>query len=77
MTKKPSKPPANHVGIRSQITLTKGSCEYSLTARQFNPYAAGGKFGQCEMVQKIWKMTDTLAPGYSYESTQRGLSNEY
>ena len=29
------------------------------------------------MMQKSWKMTETLANGYSYESTQRELSNEY
>ena len=26
---------------------------------------------------KTWKMTETLANGYSYESAQRELSNEY
>ena len=29
------------------------------------------------MKQKTWKMTETLANGYSYESTQLELSNEY
>ena len=29
------------------------------------------------MMQKIWKMTESLSPGYSSESTQRELSNEY
>ena len=29
------------------------------------------------MMQKSWKMTETLANGYSSESTQRELSNEY
>ena len=43
----------------------------------FNPYAAGGWFGQYKMTQKIWKMTKTLANGYSYESAQQELSNEY
>ena len=28
-------------------------------------------------MQKTWKMTETLANGYSSESTQRELSNEY
>ena len=28
-------------------------------------------------MQKTWEMTETLANGYSYESTQRELSNEY
>ena len=35
-----------------------------------NPYAAGGKFCKYEMMQKSWKMTETLANGYSSESTQ-------
>ena len=26
---------------------------------------------------KTWKITETLAYGYSYESTQQELSNEY
>ena len=43
-----------------------------------NPYAAAGfKFGQYKMMQKTWKMTETLANGYSSESTRRELSNEY
>ena len=29
------------------------------------------------MLQKTLKITETLANGYSYESTQRELSNEY
>ena len=29
------------------------------------------------MMQKTWKITETLANGYSSESTQRELSNEY
>ena len=29
------------------------------------------------MMQKTWKMTETLAHGYSSESTQRKLFNEY
>ena len=28
-------------------------------------------------MQNIWKMTETLAHGYSSESTQQELSNEY
>ena len=28
-------------------------------------------------IQKSWIMTETLANGYSYESTQQELSNEY
>ena len=42
-----------------------------------NPYAAGGKFGKYRLMQKIWKMTETMAYGYSYESSQWELSNEY
>ena len=42
-----------------------------------NPYVAGGKFGQIKNDAKNLKMTETLAYGYSYESTQRELSNEY
>ena len=30
-----------------------------------------------KMTQKIWKMAETLAHGYSSESTQRELSYEY
>ena len=30
-----------------------------------------------KMMQKTWKMTETLAHGYSSESTQLELSNEY
>ena len=35
-----------------------------------NPYAAGNLFDQYRMMQKNWKMTETLANGYSSESTQ-------
>ena len=30
-----------------------------------------------ERCKKKQKITETLANGYSYDSTQRGLSNEY
>ena len=43
----------------------------------FIPYAAGVEFGQYEMMQKTWKITETLAHGFSSESTQQELSNEY
>ena len=43
----------------------------------FSPYAAGGWFGQYKMMQKRWKRTETLAFGFSFESTQLELSNEY
>ena len=42
-----------------------------------NSYAAVGYFGQYKMMQKSWKITETLAYRYSSESAQRGLSNEY
>ena len=42
-----------------------------------NPFAAGGWYGQHKMMQKTWKITETLVNGYSYESTQCELSNEY
>ena len=45
-----------------------------------NPHAAGGQFGQFgqyKILQKPLKMTETLAHGYSYESTQQELSNEH
>ena len=42
-----------------------------------NPYAAGGYFRQNEMMQTWWKIIETLANGYSFDSTQQELSNEY
>ena len=45
--------------------------------RKFNPYAAGSYLGQYKMIQKSWKMTETLTNGYSSESTHQELSNEY
>ena len=47
------------------------SCDFP-----FNPYAAGGLFGQQELMTKSWVMTETMANGYSSESTRRELSNE-
>ena len=41
-----------------------------------NPYAAGGEFGQFKMMQKTWKMTETLAHGYSSKSTFGGKKPE-
>ena len=41
------------------------------------PYAAGGLFGKYKKMQKAEDMTETLAYGYSSESTRRELSNEY
>ena len=43
----------------------------------FNPYAAGGWFGNYKIMQKSRKITETLAHGYSSESTWRELSNGY
>ena len=40
---------------------------------EINPYAAGGLFGQYK--KKTRKIIETLANGYSSESTQRELSN--
>ena len=40
-----------------------------------SPYAAAGYFGQYKMVQKSWKMIETLAHGYSSESTHQELPN--
>ena len=36
-----------------------------------------GSLANTKMMQKTWKMIETLAYGYSSESTQRELSNEY
>ena len=43
----------------------------------FNPYAVAGLFCQYEMMQKCWKIIETLARGYSSEISQWELSNEY
>ena len=45
--------------------------------QNINPYAAGSQLCHYKMMQKTWQMTETLANGYSYESTQRELANEY
>ena len=34
-------------------------------------------FTKYKMMQRTWKMIETLAHGHSSESTQRELSNEY
>ena len=39
-----------------------------------NPYGVGGLFGQYKMMQKTYKMTETLVHGYLSESTQKELS---
>ena len=51
--------------------------EYFFWYEHFNPYAADDKFGQYEIMEKSWKITETLAHGYSFEIAQRKLSNEY
>ena len=48
-----------------------------IAKRYLNPYAACGQFCQCTMIKKTWIITETLAYGYSSESAQRELSNEY
>ena len=52
-----------------------GSGHISLSNISINRYAAGGYFGQYKMMRKTWKMTETLANGYSYVSSQWKLSN--
>ena len=42
-----------------------------------SPFTVGGQFGQYNMMQKAWKMTVTLAHGYSSDSSQQGLPDEY
>ena len=49
----------------------------NIFSKTINPYAAGGYFGRYKMMQKSWKITETLANGYSSESTHQELSNEY
>ena len=59
------------------VILLRMMEESGMNSKSINPYAAGGWFGQYKIMQNIWKMTETLANGYSYESAQRELSNEY
>ena len=42
-----------------------------------NLYDAGGQFGQYKIRARKLRMIETLANGYSSESTQQKLSNEY
>ena len=42
-----------------------------------DPYAADDKCSKYKIMQKAWKMTETLANGYSSESTQWELPYEY
>ena len=50
---------------------------YQHHEKLLNPYDAGDWFGQYKMMQRTWKMTETLAYGYSSESAQLELSDEY
>ena len=43
----------------------------------FSPFAAGGQFGKYKMLHKTLEITETLANGYSSESTQHKRLNEY
>ena len=56
------------------LTIIRASMHH---IRGINPYAAGGYFGQYNIMQKTFKVTESLAHGYSSESTQREVSNEY
>ena len=42
-----------------------------------NAYAAVDYFGQYKMMQKTWKMNETLAHWYLSENIQQELSNRY
>ena len=51
-----------------QKSVTKG-------CMHLNPYASDGRVGLHKMVKKTCKMIETLACGYSSESTQRDQTN--
>ena len=55
------------------LSLSSGPQDEHLTLN----LRTGEYFGQYKMKQKSWKMTEILAHGYSSESTQWELSNEY
>ena len=57
--------------------LIPGPTLFILALMTVFPLAADGEFGLYNMMQKNWKMTETLTCGYSYDSTQRDISNEY
>ena len=63
--------------VLNSLCLWLESLLFSITGLEINPYAAGGKFWQYKMTPKSCKITETLACGYSYESTQQELSYEY
>ena len=62
--------------VLSHPALPVKSHKWPFLYTKVNPYAGGGQF-QYKRMQKTWKMTGTLAFGYSSESTRWELSNEY
>ena len=56
-----------------QLSVSAGQCG----GQSCKSYTAGGYVGLYKMMQKTWKITEPLAHGYSSESTQQELSNEY
>ena len=69
--------------VRTQIVMRgQIGMDHSIKCREFmfNPYTADGLFGQCKMMQKSCRKTETVARVQSSESTLRELcrvSNEY
>ena len=63
------------------ILFEKGSDQKDIMDKNMIFWGPTGMIGtgltQYKMMQKSWKMTETLASGYSSESTQWKLSNEY
>ena len=66
-----------NANIDSGLMHSIGTWTNLFLALLINPYAAGGEFAQYKMMQKYFKMIETLANWYSSESTQQELSNEY
>ena len=60
---------------RSSEHVIYGYCLSNLIHPFISPYAAGGNFGQYKMMQNTFK--NDWNPGYSFESTQQELFNEY
>ena len=61
-----------------RVPFFLGECpNLNNVSRHANPYAAGGLFGQFKMMQKPFKMAETLTLGYLSESAQQEVSNEY
>ena len=50
---------------------------YSLESLFVNHFAADGYIGQHEIMTKSWEINETMANGYSSDSAQEELSNEY